>query len=596
MNKEFGINSYTATLVKSKKENSIHIINNGKWIIPIYQRPYSWEEKEVEKLLRDIFNSYWGQNYIVVKEPMFIGTMQVSNSKSEKRDVIDGQQRLTTFLLLITVIKLFNTDNSLNYIDTNWIESKVNKGEAQKDLNNAIKLDVNITSDHQLNNRYSNNKKIIYNFLLKYVKNEDEGRNLSLIDFTNYILEDIYFVCIETKATLSKTLQIFESINATGMSLNGGDLFKVNFYEYLTLKQQKEESVFEDISELYAKIDIANKKSENHVTDINNILTIYKYVLISKHNLPNTLHFLGTNVFYERLFNKLLNNINSEGFSNKINNVILSIEDLTELIDLRIEWHNSIGKTGEEELSYYFIMWSRYSRYWISIIAFQFAFSYKLSSNDIAKYQITLSKLLFIYSIKYRRAVNECHRLIRDISKLMFTSNKPGIIIEALEKEIKKHASKGNMQVFEWKLNEPITGNHKHKNLICRLSAMLDEDYLTEDLKSIKTLRKNLFWTDIDIEHIQSYKDFDKSKRLEIWEKWGKEINSLGNLIVLERKLNQSISNNNFLIKKKTYDKSIYRSVKTLSANHQNWTLDTTINRKKEEVKKIKNYIFNNTN
>ncbi|NMD01538.1 MAG: HNH endonuclease [Bacteroidales bacterium] len=52
----------------------------------------------------------------------------------------------------------------------------------------------------------------------------------------------------------------------------------------------------------------------------------------------------------------------------------------------------------------------------------------------------------------------------------------------------------------------------------------------------------------IDIEHIQYYHDKDGEKPEDIWEEWQEDINSIGNLMILEQEINRSISNN-------TYDK-----------------------------------------
>lgn len=67
---------------------------------------------------------------------------------------------------------------------------------------------------------------------------DNEGNQLAefsenIDSFVEYILNDILFVVIETVAGLSKTIQIFNTINTAGLDLNGDDLFKVRLYEYL---------------------------------------------------------------------------------------------------------------------------------------------------------------------------------------------------------------------------------------------------------------------------------------------------------------------------------------------------------------------------
>ncbi|WP_405377508.1 DUF262 domain-containing protein [Nonlabens sp. Asnod3-A02] len=580
----FEINAFTATLGKTVRKNSLHIVGNGDWIIPIYQRPYSWGENEVNKFLRDLRDNFYSEDS--VPSPMFIGTMQVSAKENNAREVIDGQQRLTTFLLLFHVLNQFNPDVKTHQL-TNWIKTRVNRGEAQNSLNNAI----NNTLDKEVKdlevNRYSQNLALIHNYIKDNIDLDD------VKGFQNFILNQVYFVCIETKANLSKTLQIFESINATGMDLNTADLFKVRFYEYLRIKENASESVFESISDLYATIDKANKSQNDVVTSIADILAQYQVILISKYDLSNALYFMNTETFYDKLFDRLLNNVTNEGFGEKINKVKLSISDLESLINSRIEWHSTTGKTLEEDMAYYFIVWSRYNRYWRAILAFEFAYKENITPQLMSDFKIKLSKLLIIYSVKFGKAVNECHNFIRTILKSMFSETNPQRIIDLIDAEIRRHSStdldKGH---FEIKMNESIASIPKSKYLLCRLGAMLSEDYLTSNERSIKDLREILCFNDIDIEHIQSYNHEDLSLRESIWEEWKDEINSLGNLVVLERSINRNIKNSLYNIKKDSYVKSQFSIIKELNPTSGDWILEDAQRRRETESKRIMKYIF----
>ncbi len=110
--KNFSINAKTVTLkYNNQSENAIIFENGAKYIIPIYQRPYSWTEDQIKKFVSDIFISYWGIDKQIIEEPMFIGTMQLSEKKlihtnKFEQEVIDGQQRLSTFLILLKVLSL----------------------------------------------------------------------------------------------------------------------------------------------------------------------------------------------------------------------------------------------------------------------------------------------------------------------------------------------------------------------------------------------------------------------------------------------------------------------------------------------------------
>jgi hypothetical protein len=113
VNQGFSITAKTSTLVKSNDEGICGIIGQSIiYKIPIYQRPYSWSEEQIGRFISDMFISYWGSDKIICKEPMFIGTIQLSDKTFDDFQlVIDGQQRLTTFLVLFKVLNILFPEN-----------------------------------------------------------------------------------------------------------------------------------------------------------------------------------------------------------------------------------------------------------------------------------------------------------------------------------------------------------------------------------------------------------------------------------------------------------------------------------------------------
>ena len=75
---------------------------NDKFVIPEYQRGYSWDIPRCDKLWQDI------EDYIdtAPEDPYFFGTIISDCSNPNKFQLIDGQQRTTTFLLLLKAILL----------------------------------------------------------------------------------------------------------------------------------------------------------------------------------------------------------------------------------------------------------------------------------------------------------------------------------------------------------------------------------------------------------------------------------------------------------------------------------------------------------
>jgi uncharacterized protein with ParB-like and HNH nuclease domain len=605
MNNTFEIRANTATLLGCKNQDSTFSILNHQWEIPIFQRPYSWSEKEIDRLITDMFIGYWGndENKDIKEEPIFIGTMQFGdlNKETNRRPIIDGQQRITTLLLLLNIFKHNNVESAKN-LNYDLLQTKVFNGEQQKNLIAALDSDPSITMEDNSLNKYLINKQIIFQALQSQIESNEGELVFDWERFSNYILNKIYFVTIETKANLSKTLQIFETINATGLDLNGSDIFKVRFYEYLTRFENKDDSVFNDISDLYATIERWNQK-KHWVTNMNGILDIYRYILIAKYDsLPRTLYFISVDAFYEGLFDLLLNNSKSEGFTNpKIKSEVkLNIEDIQRIIDIRYKWEERTPNSPAAHLSYYFIHWSRYTRYYKLIVVFLFQYLQDIEdANDHAwikseTFTEQLNKLLFVYSIRFSRSINNCHTHVRNILEQMFQTQDANEIISSINEQLKRiegyqHDERGVQYILE----RPITYNYKHKNLICRMSAMLDE--LNEN-PSIDPyhLADKIFPQDnkIDIEHIQAYMDENNERRPDVWSEWGAEINSLGNLVILDSSTNKSIGNKNFNFKKGVYKKNNLISIQTIS-KLPHFDKDAAIKRKDEEVKKLSQYLFN---
>lgn len=72
------------------------------YIVPDYQREYVWTEKEVQQLLQDIDEEF----DVGERREYFIGTVLVSPTQQKNHfEVIDGQQRLTTFFLLLCALR-----------------------------------------------------------------------------------------------------------------------------------------------------------------------------------------------------------------------------------------------------------------------------------------------------------------------------------------------------------------------------------------------------------------------------------------------------------------------------------------------------------
>lgn len=616
--KSFDISAKTYRLCKTthiqdadgyKKENLLD--GKTKYIIPIYQREYSWGGEQISRFVRDIFRGFWGteEEKTILAEPMFIGTMQLSfkkyiSSNEYEQDVIDGQQRLSTFLCLIKYLKLCYPDNvKLKKMPVDWLETRVNNGKEDALLNEMLSLntidELSIREKHT-SNRYIENLLTIDETIKEIVFLDDEGgekNNPFFVDnidaFVSYIQNNVFIVVVETIAGLSKTIQIFNTINTTGLDLGGDDLFKVRFYEYLRDKKSAGEEAFNEIGELYKQVkEINDKWRINHnydVTDINQVRTVYKNYLIAKYGLPNQLFRMATDTFYDYIFDVLLNVQEHKEIRN-INGLEMSIDDLKMIIEACYKWNSCEYGDANQMMAGLLIEKSRYSRY--SAFAYQIMIAKKDLPDDariscVMDYYKILCRIFFCYSLMYLKQVNEIHSLMDNAYKLIIQKpeqNTKELLLQKLESVNKERLAND----IGWS----IAYNRICKDLVCCLSAFFDELEYSSNSLNLHELEEKLSWG-YDVEHIHANADENVEMEEELQ-------NSIGNLMLLEYDINRSIGAESFYDKvngvqgHKCYKDSNYATVRKISS-YNHWNTEEATQRKVEETNKIIKFLFQTT-
>lgn len=237
-----------------------------QYVIPAYQRPYSWEYDQCLQLYNDLMEAY------KANEEYFIGNIIIAKSETNKGilEVIDGQQRLTTLLLLIKVLYIFQPD--LTILDKileqeDWkgnqkkprIKSDIFEAKDGHDLNSVLLYDKSIfekrleecrdrsggIDEKKCNHRFEINILYFYNWLLFYTENNND-----IEKFIQFFLEKVYLLPIELTGKTQdeaneKALIIFETINNRGMNLEDADIFKAKLYK--KAKNVQEADVFIDL-------------------------------------------------------------------------------------------------------------------------------------------------------------------------------------------------------------------------------------------------------------------------------------------------------------------------------------------------------------
>ena len=92
-----------------------HIFGDGfTFFIPRYQRPYAWSTEETEELLDDLWTAHVSdESPVHNKDPYFLGSIVLIKEEHQPTsEVIDGQQRLTTLTILMSVLRHLQPNNS----------------------------------------------------------------------------------------------------------------------------------------------------------------------------------------------------------------------------------------------------------------------------------------------------------------------------------------------------------------------------------------------------------------------------------------------------------------------------------------------------
>lgn len=573
--------------------------------VPVYQRAYSWKEGEVRRLLGDLLAGFLGTNGRPVEEPMFIGTMQLTAKRlldgttgRQVQEVIDGQQRLSTLLLLLHILQGRCPDSSV-WAGTDLahrLETAVSGGEQQRYLREALAAGPGDPPEGT-QNPYTRVMPLMGQIVdeaarEKSGQDEETAARASLAPerFAAYLLGRVYFVIIETRATLSKTLQIFDAINTSGMDLNGGDVFKVRYYEYLRVTRHVEEAEFERISRLYQAIDERNRAAGPKVCGIEDILSLAQHILVARHGLQRGLHDFSAAGFFDRFFDTVLKVNAWPNFSAAAcRQIDVRLEELARLIGTRFDWEQAIPALGPEaRLMVDFIWWSRYSKYHYLITLFRDRYGGDLALTE--RFVIGLAKVCVLFSVVYWRAVNELHTFMQRVVGMMFGPESTATAEDVIE-TLRALAIANKAAIDQAFDTYRIADNARAKALTCRLAAFLHE--LASGHLDAEPLRRLIFETEIDIEHIESVNHKDETERAGIHALWQDELHRLGNLIVLETPLNRSISNEDYVtVKLPAYrTRSKFRSVQAHAGEFPAWSLEFCRQRKETLTRVLVDYL-----
>ena len=348
--------------IEADEEYLNKLYSEYRYQIPKFQRPFSWSDEHFVDLIDDLTDAYdvgrdahgellneereLQEEVRDEYEPYFLGSIILNSGASTgaRRDIIDGQQRITSLAILIAVLRDMveneeraNSLGKLIYEESDPIHGKsetvrLKIRERDRDffneqvLTNGATLDAPAPEDGDTEPE-ENILQAIATFRKRLSKwqAEDDG---NLEDFATYLTLRVVMVRIET-TSLSSAFRLFNVTNARGMPLNNADLLKSENLSQIDdeAKQKRYQRKWEDMEE-----EVGNEGLERFIS--------YMRHLIVKETSRKSIY----DEFKERVF--------AEDPSFKGTNFVDYLERVFETHKRRV-YHPELDAATEADSAYY---------------------------------------------------------------------------------------------------------------------------------------------------------------------------------------------------------------------------------------------------
>lgn len=535
-----------ATTIEVNKSSIKDLLMTGtkeKFLIPEYQRPYAWTDDQVLTLFEDLVEYTNNQN----ESSYFLGCIVSFSNENKEQEIIDGQQRITTLFLLLRAIhrklqKMSDSKEKDNFIrqiePAIWkideltsvadygsvlIESKVFEVEYNQILENILKTGE---VEDKSKDRYSLNYKLLIKLLDEYANNEP----LNFYKFTNNVLNKT--IVLPIKADTQETaLTIFSTLNDRGLPLSDADIFKAKIYN--KLNEENKAKFVEEWKNL-------TLRSETAAESIQKLFYYYMFYLRAMDNDKKTTTPGLRKYFAEDNFSRL--------FEDNLVQNLRDILEFWEVVNCR-EAKESKWTTNFSILSILDILSSYPNEFWKYPVII-----YYLKNKNSEKFEelfLIFLRKLFVNLFK----VYIVSPTINSVKTSILNLNSSILHDEVLNFEFRN--------VTEDELKNGI--KHLHRNAVRMLLKLLA--YNIEEQKELLPYN----W---EIEHILPLKwqpSYFNSNEDEVNEL----IETIGNKIPFEKRLNIIASNGYFSKKQEQYVKSNIAIAKAMSnSNIKDWKLE----------------------
>lgn len=585
------------------------------FVIPEYQRGYSWDITQCDKLWQDI-EAFIASN---ASDPYFFGTIIVDCSETNKFSLIDGQQRTTTFMLLLKALLIQLTEAIPKVPDDEESEAlkaglKANRNKIMailfkaededipamlkdytktqnililenKSINELFPKEVKTiieavdfkTSEQnvykiprkQKDNKYTNHFRNFKFFFEKLGEKTESQLN----QFAKIFLEKCQVIEIRSWQ-IEQAITMFNSLNSTGMPLSDADIISAQLYSNAGDNKKMFNDQWESINQL------ANELSGRKIIDLDAVLQQFMYI--------------------NRAINKEYISINKE---------------CNESVDVTTpglrRYYTDIRKELLSEPLTLCSNLTKITNIWNTVKDYP-TVKLLLKCNENAK--LFLSGYLYRYElteISEEKILDLCECLLRlftvlELSDAGYSSSKFKTFL--FSQNIKFVDKAVSIDTIKKEFNDHINNNWKQDTIA---DAIIEYDknllvFLNEYIYAKNKGTKFDFAENVNIEHImpssgRNLTTIQQDAKIATKEEFNGIVNKLGNKILLEEDINKSIGNEWFKTKKQNsinsksgYKDSRYGIALALTAYPKDtWTKDDIDTATIKATERIVKFIFN---
>ena len=541
--------------IEADKQILQKIFSQDFWfVIPEYQRPYVWQKDNIEELIEDLYYAFEHKE----DNEYFLGSLVLKNT--------NNQQRLTTFFMMIAVLRdllededykstmremIYQKENKLKKIPsrnriTYYIRDNVESFISEFIIsdNGTLKKDELLHRAESDNISISNmaNGILIINNLLSQKENLEE--------FVVFLLNKALFIYVSTDNT-EDAFRLFTILNDRGIPLTSADILKsTNIGQIQKEELKKYSKIWEEIEAKYGD-------------NFDRFLVFIRNILVKQKANANLLDEFEKNIYEKGKLNKGKDTIDLLSKYDEIYDEIIELENKK----LSNEYKNliTIMKIGLQSEDWIPPLMYYYSKFKFNRLDdFLKRLEYKFAGDLVAQESPTTR-------------IENMNKIMREIEKIDI-SNLNDFINNSDVFDINKRAYR-----------EVIDGNiykrRFNRYLLLKLEYLMTDN--TVHLSSYKT---------ISVEHIlpqnpsinsQWRNDFTDEER-EFW------THKIANLVLISKRKNSKLSNLDYEDKKEKYLNEridVFKGSKVFIDKNLKWTVDVL--QKRQE--KLVNMLINNS-